>query len=120
MLIVSNYHYIREDFKTDFPSIYGFTPNQFRAQLEELGKAGSFISQEQLLNFRDKKFDKNYILITFDDGLKDQYELAKPILDEMGIPSIFFIYTSNFSERKVSLVHKIHLVRSRLSSADIL
>src|SRR5690606_15109466 len=28
--------------------------------------------------------------------------------------------TSNFRERKVSLVHKIHLVRSRLSSEDIL
>src|SRR5690606_35880744 len=70
--------------------------------------------------FKVRKFDKNYILITFDDGLKEQYQLAKPILDEMGIPFISFINTANFSERKVSLVHKIHLVRSRLSSHDIL
>lgn len=73
-----------------------------------------------MLNFRNKEFDKNCILITFDDGLKEQYELAKPILDEMGIPFIFFINTSNFQEKTVSLVHKIHLVRSRLSSEDIL
>ncbi len=120
MLVVSNYHYIREDFTADYPSIFGITPKQFRLQLEELSKVGNFISQEELLNFRNKKFDKNYLLITFDDGLKEQYELAKPILDEMGIPFIFFINTSNYQEKTVSLVHKIHLVRSRLSSEDIL
>jgi len=120
MLIVSNYHYIREDFTAKHPSIFGLTPKQFRLQMEELSKAGSFISQKDLLEFRSKKFDKNCILITFDDGLKEQYELAKPILDAMGIPFIFFINTANFDEKKVSLVHKIHLLRSRLSSAEIL
>lgn len=120
MLIVSNYHYIREDFTAKHSSIFGLTPKQFRSQLEELSKAGSFISQKDLLEFRSKKFDKNYILITFDDGLKEQYELAKPILDAMGIPFIFFINTANFEEKKVSLVHKIHLIRSRLSSAEVL
>lgn len=120
MLIVSNYHYIREDFTAKHPSIFGLTPQQFRSQLEELAKAGRFISQEELLKFRNREFDKNFILITFDDGLKEQYQLAKPIMDEMGIPFIFFINTSNFRERTVSLVHKIHLVRSRLSSEDIL
>lgn len=120
MLIVSNYHYIREDFTAKHHSIFGLTPKQFRLQMEELSKAGSFISQKDLLNFRNKKFDKNYILITFDDGLKEQYELARPILDAMGIPFIFFINTANFAERKLSMVHKIHLLRSRLSSAEIL
>jgi peptidoglycan/xylan/chitin deacetylase (PgdA/CDA1 family) len=120
MLIVSNYHYIRENFTAKHPSIFGLTPKQFRLQIEELSKAGSFISQKDLLEFRSKTFDKNYILITFDDGLKEQYELAKPILDAMGIPFVFFINTANFDEKKVSLVHKIHLLRSRLSSKEIL
>jgi peptidoglycan/xylan/chitin deacetylase (PgdA/CDA1 family) len=120
MLIVSNYHYIREDFTSKYPSIFGLTPKQFRQQMEELSKEGNFISQRDLLKFREKKFDKNYILITFDDGLKEQYNLAKPILDEMGIPFIFFINTANFDEKIVSLVHKIHLLRSQLSSREIL
>ncbi|MGB7843729.1 MAG: polysaccharide deacetylase family protein [Salinimicrobium sp.] len=120
MLIVSNYHYIREDFTAKHPSIFGVTPRQFREQLEELAKHGSFISQEELIKHRGKPFEKNRILITFDDGLREQYELAKPILDKMGIPAVFFINTSNFEEQKVSLVHKIHLLRSRLSSEDIL
>ena len=120
MLIVSNYHYIREDFTAPFPSIFGLTPKQFRKQLEELSKHGDFISQEDLMGFRNKAFDKNYFLITFDDGLKEQYELAKPILDKMGIPAIFFINTANFEEKKVSLVHKIHLLRSEIAPGELL
>lgn len=120
MLIVSNYHYIREDFTAPHPSIFGLTPKQFRKQLEELAKYGSFISGEELIGLRKKQLDRNYFLITFDDGLREQYELAKPILDEMGIPFLFFINTSNFQEKEVSLVHKIHLLRSRISSEDIL
>lgn len=120
MLVVSNYHYIREDFSARHPSIFGLTPKQFQAQLAELSGHGSFISRDELLEFRHKPLNKNYILITFDDGLKEQYELAKPILDEMGIPFIFFINTANFRERKLSLVHKIHLLRSRISSRELL
>ncbi len=120
MLIVSNYHYIREDFTAPHASIFGLTPKQFRKQLEELAKYGSFISKEELVNFKNKEFNRNYLLITFDDGLREQYELAKPVLDEMGIPAIFFINTSNFQDKDISLVHKIHLLRSQLSSDDIL
>ncbi|GGW78648.1 polysaccharide deacetylase family protein [Salegentibacter mishustinae] len=120
MLIVSNYHYIRENFATPYPSIFGLTPLQFRTQLEQLSHFGEFISQDDLLNFRDKPLDKNYFLINFDDGLREQYELAKPILEAMGIPYIFFINTSNFSEKKVSLVHKIHLLRSQVAPGKLL
>jgi peptidoglycan/xylan/chitin deacetylase (PgdA/CDA1 family) len=120
MLIVANYHYIRKDFDAPYPSIFGLTPKQFKAQLKQLSHFGEFISLNDLLQYRIKQFDKNYFLITFDDGLKEQYELAKPILEAMGIPYIFFINTSNFSERKVSLVHKIHLLRSQIAPEKLL
>jgi len=120
MLAVANYHYIRKDFAAKYPSIFGLTPKEFEHQLIALSKQGEFISQEQLLGFRDKPFDKNYILITFDDGLMEQYLLAKPILDRLGIPFVFFINTSNYIERKVSLVHKIHMLRSEIPSLEFL
>ncbi len=50
------------------------------------------------------------ILITFDDGLKEQYELGVPIMDRLGIPGLFFVNTYNITEQKVSLAHKIHLL----------
>lgn len=115
MLLVSNYHYIREDFSAPYPSIFGLTPAQFKNQLETFSRYGSFISQEDLLENPEKIIQGNYFLITFDDGLKEQFELARPILQNMGIPYIFFINTSNYTERQVSLVHKIHLLRSQIA-----
>ena len=37
----------------------------------------------------------------------------------MGIPYICFINTENYVDKKVSLVHQIHMVRSQLSSETI-
>ncbi|SDR69338.1 polysaccharide deacetylase family protein [Christiangramia echinicola] len=120
MLIIANYHYLREDFSAPFPSIYGVTPAQFENQLKKLSKFGKFISQDELLEKPEKIEADNYFLITFDDGLKEQYELAKPILDKLGIPYIFFINTANFANQEVSLVHKVHLLRSKIAPEKLL
>ncbi|AVR43825.1 hypothetical protein C7S20_00245 [Christiangramia fulva] len=117
MLAVANFHYIRKSFETEYPSIFGVTPDRFRKQLQKLAKYGQFVSQKDILKGISE--DKKAILITFDDGLKEQFELAKPILDEMKIPFICFVNTSNFSEKKVSLVHQIHLLRSRISPVEL-
>ncbi|MCP9198305.1 polysaccharide deacetylase family protein [Gramella sp. GC03-9] len=118
MLAVANFHYIRHDFNADYPSIYGLSPKQFKDQLKELAKYGRFVSQAEVLEGIPEN-DKA-ILITFDDGLKEQFDLAKPILDELKIPFICFVNTSNFTERKVSLVHKIHLLRSKVPPSSLL
>jgi len=120
MLAVANYHYIRDDFSAKYPSIFGLTPKEFEQQLIALSKQGEFISQDKLLDYQDRPFDKDYLLVTFDDGLKEQYSLAKPILDRLGIPFVFFINTSNYEDRKVSLVHKIHMLRSIMPSLELL
>lgn len=122
MLTVSNYHYIRENFTTPYPSIFGLTPHLFKRQLFSLKGLGTFINPKDLLLNADEilKSQQNYILVTFDDGLKEQYNNALPILEELNIPAIFFINTINHSEKKVSLVHKIHLLRSIISSEDLL
>lgn len=123
MLICINYHYIRENFKTKYPSIFGITPKEFRNQLEELAKLGNFISGSQLGHFvqENKKLRGVNFLITFDDGLQEQFELAYPILKEMGIPAMFFPNTATLRDRsRVEMVHKIHLIRSEIDPNIIL
>jgi peptidoglycan/xylan/chitin deacetylase (PgdA/CDA1 family) len=122
MLTVGTYHYIRNDFSAPFPSIFGVTPDAFRQQLKVLGNEGTFISPIQFAeNSNDiLRSKENYLLITFDDGLKEQYENAVPILEELDIPAIFFINSINHIEKQLSLVHKIHLVRSVISSFVLL
>lgn len=122
MLTVCNFHYIRDTFEAPYPSIFGVTPYQFENQLNELSKLGAFISQKKLIDEADELLnsDSNYILITFDDGLKEQFEVAKPILDKLKIPAIYYVNSLNFIDREVSLVHKIHLLRSIISPKEFL
>lgn len=122
MLTVCNYHYIREDFKTKYPSIFGMTPIQLKKQLLMLKNDGSFISSSQLLIDTDEVLASrdNYILITFDDGLKEQINYGLSVLNELDIPALFFVNSINYQENKLSTVHKIHLLRSILDSEKIL
>lgn len=122
MLSVSNYHYIREDFTNKYPSIFGVTPQVFEKQLLLLKNEGDFIKTSDLkVNYNEILYSKdNYFLITFDDGLKEQYNYALPILDKLGIDAFFFVNSINSEKKIISIVHKIHLLRSSLSPKQFL
>lgn len=122
MLTVCNFHYIRPDFSKPYPSIFGVTPAEFDAQIKTLKKEGNFVTVKELEQDIDAILQDNYnhLLITFDDGLHEQFELALPILEQNRTEALFFINSMNFLENKVSMVHKIHLVRSVISPSEIL
>lgn len=122
MLTVCNFHYIRDHFEAPFPSIFGVTPREFENQLSLLAKTGEFINQSRLIEETDAILSSatNFILITFDDGLQEQFLLAKPILDQLNIEAVYYINSLNYIDKKVSLVHKIHLLRSQFAGADLL
>jgi peptidoglycan/xylan/chitin deacetylase (PgdA/CDA1 family) len=56
-----------------------------------------FISVDDLVKGLDS--EKKYALITFDDGYYNN-TLALPILEEFGVPAMFFIATDNIVENK--------------------
>jgi peptidoglycan/xylan/chitin deacetylase (PgdA/CDA1 family) len=122
MLTISNYHYIREDFSSPYPSIFGVTPNGFKQQLKLLKNEYESVTPSELLNHTDNILTSkdNYFFITFDDGLKEQFELALPILDELSIPAVFFANSRNFEEKRISTVHKIHLLRSKIAPSKLI
>ena len=120
MLVAINHHYVRESFEAPHPAVHGLTPQGLRAHLESLSRLGEFVSP---LEVRDAvagcgKLPEQALLITFDDGLKEQHDLAWPILKDMGIPAIFFVNTGPIAERTVSLAHKIHILRSEMPPED--
>ncbi|UQD56163.1 polysaccharide deacetylase family protein [Flavobacterium sp. K5-23] len=122
MLTVCNYHYIRESYFSEYPSIFGVTPNGFKNQLKLLKKTGCFITPSQLVEDYDAVVSSkyNYFCITFDDGLKEQFEFALPILQELDIQAFFFANSINTEMQKVCTVHKIHLLRSILSPEKLM
>ena len=52
---------------------------------------------------KERKKGLNF-LITFDDGYKDNYDIAAPILKKYNVPSIFFL-TTNYIDSNIWLFH---------------
>ena len=59
-----------------------------------IGRKNIINADEFLIKFKKKKLKKNDVCLTFDDSLKCQYDIAKPVLDRFNIKAFFFIYTA--------------------------
>jgi len=122
LFLAVNYHYIHPEGLYPFSGIYPTPVEKFINQLEELGRHFDFISQNDLICAIDKKksLPERCCLLTFDDGLKSQYENALPILKKKKIPAVFFVNSLPYKEKKACLVHKIHFLRANLPPQDFL
>lgn len=65
----------------------------FRAQMELLARNYHPISLDEAVNRlkADEDLPKLSVVVTFDDGYVDNYEVAMPILDKVGIPATFYV-----------------------------
>ena len=120
MLIAVTYHYVRPDFSGCSGGINGLTPREFEDQLALLGKRAVFVSASDVLDAVAGKtaLPSRALLVTFDDGLREQYECALPVLNRMGIPALFFVNTRPIVEQKICTVHQVHLMRAALSEQE--
>lgn len=120
--IAVNYHYIGSETKFK-RGIYPVSPARLSKQISLLRKNFDLIGEKELVDFLDgkKKFDKKPgCILTFDDGLKCQYESALPILKKKKAPAIFFINSIPIIFDKVCLVHKIHYISTKISTNELL
>ena len=122
-ILIVNYHYIRES--RSHRGIYNITPVEFEKQLGAIHSSGyHFVSLEALHNaIKDKNpiaLNSKSCLITFDDGLKESYELGLSILDRMGIPGAFYISSATLNQDVVLDVHKFHHIQSEMDTPKIL
>ena len=86
------YHFVRDG------AAPGLTcsPKRLRAQVLSLHERGfAFLTcGEVARRMRDGlPLPERYATLSFDDGLRDQYTTAFPILRELGVPATFFIIT---------------------------
>jgi peptidoglycan/xylan/chitin deacetylase (PgdA/CDA1 family) len=91
--IIFCYHGIVD--KVRFPGTQ-ITPAAFEAQMKELKDRGiTVISMQDLLAWKrgEKNIPPRCAVISFDDGLKSQYEVAWPIMKKLGYTFTMFIYT---------------------------
>jgi peptidoglycan/xylan/chitin deacetylase (PgdA/CDA1 family) len=98
-LLVLNYHRIgnAEDDLFD-PGVFSATAEEFDNQIAYLKRRLSLVTLDEALAFIDgtskDKTRRCRVLMTFDDGYLDNYEIAYPILRSHGAQGVFFLATS--------------------------
>lgn len=122
-LLIINYHYIRNEIPKS--GIYPIQPGKFKEQLDLIREGGyKFISLNQIhdsiISKSTKNLPKNSCLLTFDDGLRESYEIGFKILKKQDIPAVFYIVSDVFKNHKVLDVHKLHYVRSKIKTKKLL
>jgi peptidoglycan/xylan/chitin deacetylase (PgdA/CDA1 family) len=78
------------------------TPEAFDRQVGLLHRRFSLLDPEDLReHVRGRRWPSNAALITFDDGYRDNYERALPILEHHGAKALFFIATDFVKHRRL-------------------
>jgi len=92
-VLVLNYHRIGHATSSSlFRDTFSATPVDFDRQLAFLARNTDVIGGDDLPDVL-RTGRGRHVLITFDDGYLDNYELAFPILKQHGLPATFFICT---------------------------
>lgn len=102
----------------------GFTPpKRFARQMNYLKKSGfHFYTASEIIEFylQTGKFPEKGITLTFDDGWKDNYKNAFPILRDLNIKATIFLVPSCIGQTSDKVVAAGEQPRRHLSKDDIL
>ena len=111
-LFVLAYHRVDEQV-ADYPfnrTILSATPEQFDRQLNYVKRHFNVIDFHDLaaiLAGGDEIRD-NTLIITFDDGYKDNFQIAAPILQSHQMKAVFYVTTDNISQGNLLWFDLLH------------
>jgi len=97
-LLVLNYHRIGDPEKDPFdPGVFSATSDQLNEQISYLKRKVRLVGLDEALAYiggdQKEKRPRCRVLLTFDDGYLDNYQVAFPILRAHGAPGVFFLAT---------------------------
>ena len=98
------------------------SPKNFARQMTFLKKRNiAFYTASELIDFyrRNGEFPPNGIAVTFDDGWKDNYTNAFPIMRDLQIKATIFLVPSCIGKTTATVVADGELAREHLSLDDI-
>lgn len=96
-LVVFTYHRIAEPGSDPYyDPVISATPEAFRAQVEAIARRLRVLTLDEAVDrlATPGPWREPAALITFDDGYRDNFEVAAPILRGLGVPATFFLPTA--------------------------
>jgi peptidoglycan/xylan/chitin deacetylase (PgdA/CDA1 family) len=104
------------------PDLVDATPAAFEEQMAIMSRHLTPVTLDEVLDAagpHGRPLPANAVLVTFDDGYKDNLEVAVPILKSHGIRAAFFIATGYVTERRLFWWERIRLVVSRARASEL-
>jgi peptidoglycan/xylan/chitin deacetylase (PgdA/CDA1 family) len=99
------YHSVLEDPRTVADSLGGVVHSRaiFEGQMELLAREFHPVSLDRVSRFvrGEEDLPERAVVVTFDDGYVDNFELAMPILDRMGVPAAFYVTVDCVENRRL-------------------
>ncbi len=112
--ILVMYHYVRDP-DPEHPGIAAISTADFAGQVEHLLRHYEPLEPDALLAAaRDRAPVPNGFVLTFDDGVRDHWENALPVLERHGLHAIFAPIGLPYLEGRIPFVQKNQFVRGRL------
>ena len=118
MPLVLNYHRVVEDYAASaghyMPDLLT-SRRMLERQLDWIGRHFRFISLDELCPRLEcgESFDEPVAAITFDDGYRDVYDHAFPLLKRKGIPWAVFVVTGLIGTSRLQSYDKLYLLLDR-------
>lgn len=89
------YHRVLDDVADDFPfdrDVISCSSDEFRREMEFVARNFDVVTFNDIAKNGAESY-RRPLVVTFDDGYKDNYDVAFPILKEVGMPAVFFVTT---------------------------
>jgi CelD/BcsL family acetyltransferase involved in cellulose biosynthesis/peptidoglycan/xylan/chitin deacetylase (PgdA/CDA1 family) len=101
------YHRVNDD---KDPFFYAMAVSRFRAEMEYLAKNFHLVSLDQLAGGQVPSNGHKYcVAVTFDDGYRDNFLYAFPILQKLGIPATIFLTTGYIESGQLPWYDQVRL-----------
>lgn len=117
-----NYHRLGDPSTTDYDrGVFSCTAERFEEQLRLLAGRFEIVNLERLRYYlaNPAAARRPLALLTFDDGYKDNYDVALPILCRLGASAVFFLPTEFIGTSKIPWWDQIAWVLRRCRTNGI-
>ena len=122
-LLVLTYHRIAQpgiQANPYYDHVISASPEAFQAQVELLADRYRIVHLDELPDFNSGRFargGKPCVLITFDDGYRDNVDVALPILSRFGASATFFLTTAQVENPRLPWWDHVAYVIKHTSAA---
>lgn len=102
-LRVLAYHRVLDSVPDNFVfdcEVISCSSKEFRREMEFVAKNFDVITFRDIVE-NGADYYRRPLVVTFDDGYKDNHDIVLPILEDVGIPAVFFVTTDYIDGRNI-------------------